>query len=295
MSGSEKITIVVACDNHYLILLAALLKSIEINHTSDEDIEIWIVEDNITKKNKNKLETSLNREKLTIGWINTRDAIPEGIKLPLDKNTYPLNIYMRLFIPYFIPPDIKKVLYLDVDMLVLKDISELWNTDINAYIMAAVTDPSCIYIKNNVVNYKELNLPPDAKYFNSGLLLINTEKWKQSNVTKKVIECINNNRKYASFSDQYGLNVVLVNKWYELDPLWNYYSNGNHPSPYLIHFFHRKPFYKTYSNSIYYKEIFYKYLRQTNWRDSKPVGEVKRYFIKLGNLAEKIPLYLRLK
>jgi len=134
---------------------------------------------------------------------------------------------------------------MDVDMIVTRDISELWKTDISHHIIAAVTDSTAVYIKNNVKNYRELNLPGDAKYFNSGLLLINTQKWRDEDLSRKVIHTVNANRKHTEFSDQYGLNVNLVNKWLELDPLWNYYANGTHPAPYNIHFFHRKPFYKS--------------------------------------------------
>ena len=48
----DKITIVTVCDNHYLILLAALIKSIEINYKSDEQINLYVIEDHIASHNK---------------------------------------------------------------------------------------------------------------------------------------------------------------------------------------------------------------------------------------------------
>ncbi|RRN76779.1 glycosyltransferase family 8 protein, partial [Pseudoxanthomonas sp. SGD-10] len=139
------------------------------------------------------------------------------------------------------------------------------------------------------------NLDSSSPYFNSGLLLMNIKKWLEYDVTPKVIDCVNQNRDVASFSDQYGLNVVLANKWLELDPLWNYYSNGNLSFPYLIHFFHRKPFYKTYPYNEAYQKLFYEYLDKTAWKGTKPVGELKRYFIKIGNVVNKIPLLFKKK
>lgn len=274
-------------------MLAALLKSIEMNHISGEPIEVWIVDDGISKRNKLKLETSLDSNIMKLFWIKSQAAIPKDMELPLDRNSYPLNIFMRIFIPYFIPYNHPKVLYMDVDMIVTRDISELWETNISNHIVAAVTDSTAVYIKNNVKNYRELHLPGDAKYFNSGLLLINTQKWRDEDLTQKVIHTVNTNRKYTQFSDQYGLNVNLVNNWLELDPLWNYYANGTHPAPYNIHFFHRKPFYKSYFNSKIFQEIFYYYLNETNWKNSQPVGELKRYIIKTRNVIEKVPLFFK--
>ncbi|WP_106293418.1 glycosyltransferase family 8 protein [Arcticibacter pallidicorallinus] len=293
MSEPNTIILAVACNNHYVIMLAALLKSIEINHTSGELIEVWIIDDNISRRNKARLEASVDCKMIKLLWIRNKEAIPHDMKLPLDRNTYPLNIFMRIFIPYFIPANRPKVLYMDVDMIVTFDISKLWQTDVSNYVLAAVTDSSAVYIKNNIKNYKELGLPGDSKYFNSGLLLMNVSRWRDEDVTRKVIHSVNDNRKFTEFSDQYGLNVNLVGKWLELDPLWNYYADGTHLAPYNIHFFHRKPFYKSYFNNKAYQELFYKYLNQTEWRNSKPVGEIKRYIIKARNVLEKLPLYLK--
>ena len=292
MPEKEHITLVVACDNHYLIMLAALLKSIEINHHTEEFIDVWVVEDHITTKNKKKLHASIG-DKMNIRWISMKDAIPKGMHLPLDKNTYPLNIFMRLFIPYFLPQSIEKAIYLDVDMLVLKDISELWHTAIEGNIAGAVTDSICKTIDRGMKNHKALGLNSEAPYFNSGLLLMDLKKWLQHDITPKVIECVNENRDFAAFSDQYGLNYALYGQWKELDPLWNYYSNGDNPQPFLIHFFHRKPFYLTYPYNPEYQGLFYAYLNQTQWQGQPPIGELKRYLVKIGNIVEKIPLLLR--
>lgn len=293
MSFAEKITIVVASDNHYLIMLAALLKSIEVNQKSEQAIDVWIISDGITAKNRRKLEESLKREIFKLYWISNKNVVPKGMRLPLDRNTYPLSIFMRLFIPYFLPVNIKKALYMDVDMIANTDISPLWNTDITNHVVAAVTDNGGnSSIRNSVPNYKDLNLPGDAKFFNSGLLLINTEKWRDNNITVKVINSVNLNRKHTKYSDQYGLNVNLVGQWLELDPLWNCFSNSDHPNPHITHFAYRKPFYKSYFYNVSHQKNFYRYLNLTKWAGSNPVGETKRKLIKLRNVAEKIPLYL---
>ncbi|MCC9169088.1 glycosyltransferase family 8 protein [Pontibacter harenae] len=291
----ENIYLAVAVDKHYMILLAALLKSIEVNHTTKEHIHVYIVENGVTAKYKAKLRDSISEQAVTLHWLTMGDAVPRGMALPTDTNTYPPNIYMRLFIPYFVPEEVERVLYLDVDMVLMTDISKLWSIDIEGSIIGAVTCPTARVFKNIVGNYKELGIPAETKYFNSGLLLMDIPKWRRSNITEKVIECIDSNRKYADFSDQYGLNVVLFDKWHEIDPMWNYYSSGDHSAPYLIHFAHRKPFYKSYFGNTKYKRIFYTYLNQTRWRNSESVGELRRYMKKIGNILQKNPLLRPIK
>lgn len=290
MPASKPLNIVVASDNHYIILLAALIKSIEANIRKGQKIVIYVIEDNVSASSKKKLQQSIDPAITSLVWKGMTEVIPKGMKLPLDRSSYPLNIYMRLFIPYFIPEDVETVLYLDVDMIVQRDITELFENDLSNYVVGAVLDPRIITFDNSwggVLNYKELGLPGTTRYFNTGLLVMNTVKWRAQNVTEKIIDCIDNNKKFANYPDQYGLNVVLANQWLELDPLWNHFCTFEHPAPYLIHFVQRKPIYKSYDNIEEYKDIFYKYLDQTKWKNFKPIGESSRYIKKIKNILTK--------
>jgi lipopolysaccharide biosynthesis glycosyltransferase len=285
----NRIIIFSVCDNHYVILLAALLKSIELNHISEEKIDFYIVDDNISGENKEILLSTVTKDIISIQFIAMNLLIPENIKLPQDYSSFPLNIYARLFIPHFIPKDIEKILYMDVDMIVQSDISELWRNQLGEKIIAAVVDRPKI-VSNDwgaIANYKELGLPADAKYFNSGLLLINPIKWREDNITVKIIDCVNSNLKFANYPDQYGLNVVFVNDWLELDPLWNCHSTSTEKKPHLIHFSGRKPIYKSYNSNEEYRTEFEKYLSLTNFKYKNHVSEFKRILKKLHNKIEK--------
>lgn len=289
MNKQNRITIVSVCDNHYMIMLAALLKSIEKNHYTSEKIDYYLVEDKISSKNKQRLLESVNADLIRIKWLKMSEITPKGLKLPLDYSSFPLNIYIRLFIPYFIPTEIERVIYLDVDMILLEDISILWNINMEDKVIAGVVDRSGIVSTQwlGIKNYKELGISPNAKYFNSGLLVINPEKWRQLDITEKIISTIRENIKFADFPDQYGLNVVFADQWLELDPRWNSQAMIAIDKPFIIHFTGCKPFYKSYNYSSAYKEQFYKYLRQTNWNNFKPIGEYRRLLKKIYNKFEK--------
>ncbi|MDP2412393.1 glycosyltransferase family 8 protein [Daejeonella sp.] len=289
MNEQNRITIISVCDNHYMIMLAALLKSIEKNHHSSEKIDYYIVEDEISSKNKQMLLDSTNKEIINIKWLKMSEITPKEFKLPLDYSSFPLNIYIRLFIPHFIPDQIEKAIYLDVDMIVLEDISKLWERNIGNKVIAGVVDRSGSVSNEwlGIKNYKDLGISPDAKYYNSGLLLINTQKWRQLNITQKVIKCIHDNITFADFPDQYGLNVVFANQWFELDPRWNSQAMLAIEKPFIIHFTGRKPFYKSYNYNSSYKDQFYEYLKQTKWNNFKPIGEYRRLLKKIYNKFEK--------
>ncbi|WP_205499825.1 glycosyltransferase family 8 protein [Rufibacter psychrotolerans] len=291
MEGSGPISIVVVSDDHYIVLLAALIKSIEMNHKTGERLDFYVVEDRVMDKTKKKLESSINPEVSALHWISMKNAIPAGVELPLDRSSWPLNIYMRFFISHFIPSHIERVIYLDVDMIVQADISQLWTMDMQDKIIAAVMDQRIKTIDcswGGVVNYKELNLDGEAKYFNTGLLLIDVKKWKEADLTRKILDCIKVNESYANFPDQYGLNVVLADKWLELDVLWNYFATGDHEEPCIIHFMSTKPIYKSYNYNTYYQSLFFDYLSLTPWNGQSQISSSRIYLAKARNKFRKI-------
>jgi len=279
------ITIFTVCDNHFAVLLAALIKSIDANHHTGEPVNLYIVGDQLSTANKENLVKCANPAIFSFFWVEILDIMKDKSNLPLDNSSFPLIVYIRLFFPLFLPSEIEKVIYLDVDMIVRKDISLLWNTDLGDKMIAGVPDRSEIVSCSwgGIANYKELGIAPETKYFNSGLLFINCRKWIASNITEKIVTCISRNTKYANFPDQYGLNVIFANQWLELDSRWNSYSMLEKEDPYLIHFIGIKPIFTSYSYVQKYKDEFYFYLRQTPWVNFKPVGNYVRLFKKLQN------------
>lgn len=290
MTGITTITLVVVSDDHYMILLAALIRSVEAHLDNGVNLDLWIVQDEVTQISMDKMRESVNSAITTIHWKKLEEIIPEGLSLPLDRSSYPLNIYMRLFIPYFIPEGVQTVLYLDADMIVLEDLSLLWNEDINNHTIAAVLDPRLKTFDNHwggIKNYKQLGFKGDTPYFNTGLLLINIGRWRANNTTERILDVINNNKKYANYPDQYGMNIVLHDQWLQLDPRWNNFVTEPLDQPYILHYVERKPIYTTFKNGEKYKQLFYKYLNTTAWKGTQPISESRRYIKKIKNILAK--------
>ncbi|RYY08226.1 MAG: glycosyltransferase family 8 protein, partial [Sphingobacteriaceae bacterium] len=171
-NASKTISIVVTSDNHYCVMIAALIKSIEVNHKSGENIELIIIDDGISKRNKSKLQNSIDNNVTKIKWVSSNAVIPKNIKIPADQSTLPHTIYMRLFAPNLVDERCKKLIYLDVDMILYDDISNLFNIDIGDNIIGAVQDYILTFDSSTgVPNYAELGFPAKAKYFNAGLLV----------------------------------------------------------------------------------------------------------------------------
>ena len=291
----EKITIVTTSDNHYVILLAALIKSIEVTNSSKSSIDIYVIDDNIKDINKRKITSAIKDQNINVIWKDIKSVIDPSVKLPTDKSVFPLNTYARLFIPYIVPKETEKVLYLDVDMILIKDVLELWKTDMSSCMIAGVRDRAPIVSHwMGIINYKELGLDPETKYYNAGLMLLKPKEWRDNNITEKVLSCIKQNISYTHYGDQYGLNVVFANSWFELDPRWNCFADSDITDPFLIHFIVTKPLYTSYSFNKDYKNKFYEYLKLTAWRNYKPQKDTMESFKQLKNkIFRKIVRFFR--
>ena len=295
MKQQQNISIVVASDNFFAIMIAALLKSIDENHITGEHINFYIIDDGISTKYKKLLNSIANPSRITLKWFKSKEIIPAGIVIPADSSSFPLTVFLRIFAPYIIDQDAERMIYIDVDTIVQDDISTLWNMPLGNYTIGAVQDYSgtidCKWA--GIPNYKQLGLAGDSKYFNSGVLLINPKKWRAEKITDKVIEVLVKYKEFVVMPDQYGLNVVFANNWLELNPKWNWFANKDDEKPSLIHFVEIKPIFTSYKFKDTYKKEFYRYLSMTPWKNFKPISENRRLVRKIYNKIKKKILSLR--
>lgn len=290
MNTQDTIYVVVASNNHYAILLGALIKSIEVNHKTKEKIELYVIDDGISLENKDKIRASASLDMVTMHWFKTDNVVPDHVKIPADKSAFPITAYLRLFAPNILPAGTKKFIYFDVDMIMLEEVSKLWNIDLKDNLIGAVQD-LCLTAGSDwggIPNYKELGIPPETKYFNSGMMVVDLAKWEKEDITNKIMQCLHDNIKSVNFPDQYGLNVVLVNRWMELNPKWNNFAVNDVKDPYLIHYLDIKPIFKSYRSIPRYQEEFYKYLKMTPWKDHQPISDYIRLSQKVFNKVKKI-------
>ena len=113
-------------------------------------------------------------------------------------NTYTPFAFLRLFADKIenLP---EKIIYLDTDIMINGDIKQLFDIDINNFELGIVKD-----------RYGHIFIRP--KYFNSGMLLMNIKKIKDSNLLEKVRRMCSN--KKMAFPDQSALNKFCKHKLY---------------------------------------------------------------------------------
>jgi lipopolysaccharide biosynthesis glycosyltransferase len=149
------------------------------------------------------------------------EVITKSVSLDLLSNVklnrhFTIATYFRLFAANLI--DESKAIYLDSDILINGDLTELWETDLGEYPLAAVED----FL---IDDFHRLNLSSEAGYFNSGVMILQLDKWRELNLGNTVIDYLYEFPKKIEFADQCGLNAVLQGNWYHLPPKWNFQSH----------------------------------------------------------------------
>lgn len=204
--------------------------------------------------------------------------------------------YYRLFLSSVLDESISKVLYLDSDMIIQRDLSPLFSIDLTGYALAATKD---LFIMTDEYRL-ELSLPHGTSYFNAGMMLINLDYWRKTNAEDKLIKFAMKERPVNN-QDQDALNAVFSNKWFKLSPKWSRFFPYNYDNsffensidkkefihnPAIIHFFDLfKPWNKipwVGRKWMKYKKQYYSYLKATPWGKLEPQKLVLEKYQKYG-------------
>jgi lipopolysaccharide biosynthesis glycosyltransferase len=142
---------------------------------------------------------------------------PDGLLLPLNPRAhYTLDNWTRLWVEGFFPEDVDRVLYLDSDIVALGNIAALWRTNLDGALFGAVDIPG------SQQGVEKLGMRIEDGYFNSGVLLIDLQQWRETHALQTVLDYIGANPERLVFTlDQDALNACFSARRKRLDYKWN--------------------------------------------------------------------------
>lgn len=204
-----------AFDENYSVHAATAIQSLLVNTPANTRIVLHVIDSGISDRTKTRLHSLVN-----IQADLQFHSLPRGFLNEFPVTEHPSSAYARLAVGELLP-NLNKILYLDSDLVITKSILDLWNTDISQYIAAASAD--CMsFFKGEATSYFEaLQLNHDATYFNSGVMLLNLDKYREQNVLDSLTEWIHENPDKMQHSDQSALNAVINNRTQVIDLRWN--------------------------------------------------------------------------
>ncbi len=128
--------------------------------------------------------------------------------------------YLRFLAPEVLPATVERVIYLDVDLVVLDDIAGLWNADLGGRAVAAVPEVDWGEAEPDT-RVAALGIAPGHVYVNSGVLVMDLAQWRRDGLCGRLLDCARRLGPRAVYFDQDALNVALQGEIALLDRRWN--------------------------------------------------------------------------
>ena len=213
ITSKEIIHIILCTDENYIIPCGITIFSICYNNKHSR-LFFHILSEGVSSCKKNNIKSLVEAYGQQIKFYDVNSALIGNVPV---NNRFRISIYYRLLMANILPKNISKILYLDSDIIVRGNLQEIWETDITNKALGAVLDQSC----DDIRNYNRTNLSPLCGYYNSGVLLINLDFWRQEKIGENCIQYVNQNSNKVIYPDQDALNVITHKCWTRLSFRYN--------------------------------------------------------------------------
>lgn len=266
MNSKPEVPVFFATDDNYAPFLAVTFKSILDNASKDFSYKFYVLTTNLSSSYEKRIK-EFESEDVKIEFIFLKETI-EKIKAKFHlRDYYSIETYYRFFIANMFP-QYDKVLYCDCDVIVLGDIAELYNHNIDNYLVGACPEEVMTEVKI-FGDYVEQALDVDCeKYFNAGVMLMNLDGFRKENIEEKFFDMLQKYTFRVTQDEDY-LNVLCKGKVKLFHLGWNKtaFKNEkfNDKDLKLIHYkIHWKPW---HYDGVLYENHFWDYAKQTSFYD----------------------------
>ncbi len=260
----DYINICITCDDNYAKYAAVTIASVLANAGQDDNLKIYIITNNISNENKNKIIKLKNIKDFELKFIYPEEEIFKEYSDVKTTDYLSIASFYRLKLPSLISGE-DKIIYLDCDIVVNTSLSEMFNINIENYYCGAIRD----------IGYKRLGkrieLNQNQTYINSGVLLINLKKWRNDNAEICLSAYAKENPDKIFLGDQDLINKCFADEILLLDGKWNvqiinYCSRSDYSEDFkILHYTGGSKPWK-FGSYIPLKKYYFKYLNLTDYK-----------------------------
>lgn len=206
------VDIILISDKNYFDFMIVTIESLL--NTTTEKINIKVILTFELEEKLLNLEKQIN-EKYNYANVTFIYFDESKIKSIKSKNHVSVAAYIKVFLPELFP-NIDKAIFLDSDLLIRKNIKELWKLwDTEDFTLGAVVNPG--YIQDN----KIFDLEETEITFNSGVMMMNLKNMRKENTSKQLLNFIEKYNDVTYLNDQAAFNAVFKKRWKQLPIQWN--------------------------------------------------------------------------
>lgn len=283
-------------DSRFAAKVAASICSVFENNFKMDQINIYIIGQNLTKRECENFSLLGRQYKRNISVIEMGE-VSRYIDFPFDTNGWNPIVLTRLLVDRFLPLDIDKVLYLDGDTIDIASLEDLWKIDLGQYALGGCIEATVDFERRKALGMETI------PYINAGVLLINLKEWREQRIGERIIKYYREHRGNLFANDQDAINGTLKNKIYYLPPRYNFYNiywtypyeflkklmrntyyydkktfDASLENPAVIHYLgEERPWRR--GNRHMYRIEYKRFLSKTPWKNEKDEEGWRVYFI----------------
>lgn len=213
--NEKKIHVALSSDNNYAEFVAIIITSIFERNKKFTQIVIHLLSNNIDPVTIDLINKHIPEkvgEMCVYDLSNIKDKLINSVYVPQNAS---ITAYSRLFLSSILDNSIERVLYMDVDALVVGDLFSLWNIEMHDSLIAGVLD------RVSNLDKESIKIPYDEPYINTGFLLINLDLWRKENIEQQFIDYLLFLHGRPAYQDQGLINAVCKGRKLLLPPEYN--------------------------------------------------------------------------
>ena len=199
----SKLNVLLQTNDGYAPYAGISMVSLFENNIDIEEIEVFIIDDEISDNNKFKFGQAAEKYHRTIVFLDVSSGV-EILKkagAPTWRNAY--TAYLRLFAINLLPDRIDRILYMDADTVVEGNLDAVCTFEMNDNVVCAVKEGLIFSAYKASLGYAE-----EDAWYNSGVMLIDVTKWKKSDAEGRIVQQLIKQPFYFS-PDQDLINITL--------------------------------------------------------------------------------------
>jgi len=202
--------ILVTLDSNYIYPLCVMLNSLA-KTNPDGEFDIYVAYSSLTDSDFAQMEKALGGINAVIHKVLVDNEIFSSAPVldRLSKETY-----YRLLIGDILPENVNKILYLDPDIVINRDLTEFYNTDMTGKTVAGGMHMFGFFEKINLIR---LGMSKNSHYINAGVLLINLDEWRKTVTLQQILDFISKNIKKLLLADQDVINCLFQHSTLTVD------------------------------------------------------------------------------
>lgn len=199
--------ILISVNQKYLDKAESMLLSLRL-HTPGE-IRVFLMAHSLNEKEIDRFRRFLTRHDMALELVDVHHT--ELDAFPLGNRHFSIEMYYRILAQFLLPADLERILWMDADIIIRKDLTEFYNQDFNRKLLCVCRDKS--QESPEVVSIKErLGLGQEHVYFNSGVLLLNLARLRQATTRTNILKVAAALSDRLTYPDQDILNFLYTNE-----------------------------------------------------------------------------------